>query len=193
MARPFNKVWFELEVNPFQHQIKPENIMASFDLVKGTVTNFVFKLADWGTAGGNRAFYGGTPGYASKLMFKPVYKDFFSIGRLALDLFVDKTGVVEDIYEFIEKYYFHTIDFNFRVTPNFFLFFHSSFTQHSLKHVFEVLAGSEMSRLMSVYWSLILSTLAYLTGFSKTIACVQKQIFIGNFLFFLFTTSQRPF
>ena len=71
---------------------KPENILVSFDLVNGEVTNFEFKLADWGTAGWNGAFHGGTPGYASSRMFKIRCKDFFSIGRMAMELFVGKTG-----------------------------------------------------------------------------------------------------
>ena len=67
----------------------------SYDLVNGEVTNFDFKLADWGTAGWNEAFFGGTPGYASKELFNLFgKKDFFSIGRLAMDLFVKKTGTV---------------------------------------------------------------------------------------------------
>ena len=74
---------------------KPENILVSYDLINGEVKNFDFKLADWGTAGWNEAFFGGTPGYASRLMFlRAVDKDLFSIGRLAMDLFVNKTGNV---------------------------------------------------------------------------------------------------
>ena len=70
--------------------------MASYDLVDQTVTNFEFKLADWGTAGQNHTFYGGTPGYASKHMFLGAYKDYFSIGRLAMELFVNKTRTVKN-------------------------------------------------------------------------------------------------
>ena len=68
----------------------------SYDLVNGVVTNFKFKLGDWGTAGMNDAFFGGTPGYASKLMFEKFNKDFFSIGRFAMDLFFNRTGFVQN-------------------------------------------------------------------------------------------------
>ena len=67
----------------------------NYDLVNGVVKNFEFKLADWGTAGQNEDFYGGTPGYVSKKMFSSLYKDHFSIGRVAMELFVSKIGKVE--------------------------------------------------------------------------------------------------
>ena len=56
-----------------------------------------FKLGDWGTAGANDKFFGGTPGYASKHMYYDGEKDPFSIGRLAMCLFVEKTGIVNNL------------------------------------------------------------------------------------------------
>ena len=74
--------------------------MASYEVVNDVVTKFEFKLADWGSAGRNAAFFGGTPGYASKEMFSPADKDSFSIGRLALDMFIDKKGILAELVSF---------------------------------------------------------------------------------------------
>ena len=73
---------------------KTENILVNYKLTDGEVTDFEFRLGDWGTAGENRKFFGGTPGHVSKRMYYDKYKDAFSIGRLAMDLFVSKTGTV---------------------------------------------------------------------------------------------------
>ena len=59
------------------------------------VTEFEFLLTDWGTSGGNQKFYGGTPGHCSDKMYFHAGKDAFSLSRLALDLFVTKTGTVK--------------------------------------------------------------------------------------------------
>ena len=54
-------------------------------------------VADWGSAkvgtdGG--VFYGGTPVYAGPKTFEDsVNKDLFSFGRLAMELFMDKSGI----------------------------------------------------------------------------------------------------
>ena len=53
-------------------------------------------VADWGSAfvgfDGGR-FYGGTPVYAGPGTFEAyVDKDMFSFGRLAMELFMDKSG-----------------------------------------------------------------------------------------------------
>ena len=58
------------------------------------VVNFKCFLGDWGTAnlffGGE--FFGGTPVYAGPNSFQYRHKDFFTFGRLALELFVDEQG-----------------------------------------------------------------------------------------------------
>ena len=60
----------------------------------GTVTNFRCVLADWGTARFDNGvgFYGGTPVYAGPRSFEGNYKDVFSFGRLALELFLSQQG-----------------------------------------------------------------------------------------------------
>ena len=68
--------------------------MVDYNEVDGKVTDFVFKLGDWGTAGNNRKFLGGTPGFVSKTLYEGWKRDDFSIGRLALQLFVDEKGTV---------------------------------------------------------------------------------------------------
>ena len=69
--------------------------------VRGTVSNFRCYLADWGTSG---VYKGGTPMYAGPRTYeKRIYrrnskyrlyvtKDFFSLGRLALELFMQREG-----------------------------------------------------------------------------------------------------
>ena len=66
----------------------------SYSVVDDEVTDFEFSLTDWGTSGHNEKFFGGTPGHCSNWMYKNAYKDTFSLIRLALDLFVSKTGTV---------------------------------------------------------------------------------------------------
>ena len=52
-------------------------------------------VGDWGSAdvgayGGE--FFGGTPVYAGPGTFNDYYKDLFSFGRIAMELFKDKSG-----------------------------------------------------------------------------------------------------
>ena len=67
-------------------------------MVDEKVTNFKMVVADWGSAGarGFGAFLGGTPVYAGPQTFRESYthgnKDLFSFGRLAMELFMDKSG-----------------------------------------------------------------------------------------------------
>ena len=55
--------------------------------------DFKMVVADWGSAnlGGGR-FFGGTPVYAGPATFLDVSKDLFSFGRMAMELFIDKSG-----------------------------------------------------------------------------------------------------
>ena len=75
---------------------QPENIFVDYDYNGSQVTNFKMVVGDWGsgdvgTAGG--AFYGGTPVYAGPNTFYGSYdKDLFSFGRIAMELFTDKSG-----------------------------------------------------------------------------------------------------
>ena len=74
---------------------KPENILVSYELVGDKVIDFKMVVADWGSAkigdGGER-FLGGTPVYAGPKTFDDTYKDLFSFGRMAMELFMDKSG-----------------------------------------------------------------------------------------------------
>ena len=70
---------------------KPENILVDYEDNSGIVSNFACSLADWGTAG-NAGHYGGTPLYAGPRTYESDYKDIFSFGRLALELFLDRKG-----------------------------------------------------------------------------------------------------
>ena len=77
---------------------QPENILVDYDYNGGNVTDFKMVVADWGSAevelkGG--LFYGGTPVYAGPKSFdfyNNYDKDLFSFGRLAMELFMDKSG-----------------------------------------------------------------------------------------------------
>ena len=64
------------------------------------MTNFKCVLGDWGTSYtgfvGERCF-GGTPGYAGPRTFETHFKDLFSFGRLALELFLDQEARSESI------------------------------------------------------------------------------------------------
>ena len=58
-------------------------------------------VADWGSAwvgnyGGR--FFGGTPVYAGPNTFDAIDKDLFSFGRLAMELFMDKSGTESKLY-----------------------------------------------------------------------------------------------
>ena len=75
--------------------------MVDYDYNGNNVTNFKMVVADWGSAevgddGG--LFFGGTPVYAGPMSFGGDYeelvydKDSFSFGRLAMELFMDKSG-----------------------------------------------------------------------------------------------------
>ena len=71
--------------------------MVDYDYNGGNVTNFKMVVGDWGSAeigfdGG--IFWGGTPVYAGPLTFSSYDKDLFSFGRLAMELFMDKSGTV---------------------------------------------------------------------------------------------------
>ena len=69
--------------------------MVDYELNGDNVTNFEMVVADWGSAkvgiGGGK-FFGGTPVYAGSNTFESFVKDFFSFGRLAMELFMDKSG-----------------------------------------------------------------------------------------------------
>ena len=69
---------------------KPENILVDYEDNSGTVSNFACFLADWGTAGTEHL--GGTPLYAGPRTYELEFKDLFSFGRLALELFLDRKG-----------------------------------------------------------------------------------------------------
>ena len=68
-------------------------------MVDDKVTNFEMVVADWGSAqigtDGGR-FFGGTPVYAGPGTFAGKNycwkKDLFSFGRMAMELFMDKSG-----------------------------------------------------------------------------------------------------
>ena len=79
--------------------------MVDYEINGDNVTNFKMVVADWGSAwvgiyGG--FFFGGTPVYAGPRTFISGGKDLFSFGRLAIELFMNKTGT-----EFKFKIYFH--------------------------------------------------------------------------------------
>ena len=66
-----------------------------YEETNGSVVNFKCFLGDWGTAGNWHEaikFFGGTPVYAGPNSFRNTDKDFFTFGRLALELFVDEQG-----------------------------------------------------------------------------------------------------
>ena len=73
----------------FKNQKQPENILVDYDYNGAWVSNFRCNLADWGTAGDHR---GGTPMYAGPRTYKNLHKDLFSFGRLALELFLEPQG-----------------------------------------------------------------------------------------------------
>ena len=74
---------------------QPENILIDYDVVDNDVTNFEIVVGDWGSARiGNDGglFFGGTPVYAGPRTFDLNEKDFFSFGRLAMELMLNKPG-----------------------------------------------------------------------------------------------------
>ena len=71
---------------------KPDNILVDYDLIGGVVSNFACILADWGTAGVHHC--GGTPLYAGPRTYEDNFKDLFTFGRFALELFLERKGTV---------------------------------------------------------------------------------------------------
>ena len=69
--------------------------MVDYDFNEGSVSNFRCVLADWGTA--NYRHAGGTPMYAGPRTYEFGYKDFFSFGRLALELFLEPRGNINNL------------------------------------------------------------------------------------------------
>ena len=65
----------------------------NYDFFNSKVTNFDCRLGDFGTFGG--VYLGGTPIYAGPRTFKAGEKDLFSVGRLALELFMKPEGKVK--------------------------------------------------------------------------------------------------
>ena len=77
---------------------KPENILVDYDYNNGLVTDFKCYLGDWGTAFVMYSeIFGGTPVYAGPRAYENDNKDFFSFGRLALELFTSEQGICHDI------------------------------------------------------------------------------------------------
>ena len=69
--------------------------MVDYEINDDNVINFKMVVTDWGSAlVGNKGggFFGGTPVYAGPNTFESFVKDFFSFGRLAMELFMDKSG-----------------------------------------------------------------------------------------------------
>ena len=70
--------------------------MVDYDYNGRQVTNFKMVVGDWGSAyNGNflgGRFFGGTPVYAGPRAFAVSDKDLFSFGRIAMELFTDKSG-----------------------------------------------------------------------------------------------------
>ena len=62
--------------------------MVDYDYNGGLVSNFRCVLADWGTV----VHRGGTPMYAGPRTYEDNDKDVFSLGRLALELFLEPKG-----------------------------------------------------------------------------------------------------
>ena len=71
---------------------KPDNILVDYDLIGGVVSNFACILADWGTAGVHHC--DGTPLYAGPRTYEDNFKDLFTFGRFALELFLERKGTV---------------------------------------------------------------------------------------------------
>ena len=76
--------------------------MVNYDYDGSQVTNFKMVVGDWGSArvgiyGGE--FFGGTPVYAGPKTFdNNRHKDLFSFGRIAMELFTDKSGTESKLY-----------------------------------------------------------------------------------------------
>ena len=65
-----------------------------YELDGDKVIDFKMVVTDWttGIVGGERYFFGGTPVYAGPSTFSRYSKDLFTFGRIAMELFVEKTG-----------------------------------------------------------------------------------------------------
>ena len=74
-------------------------MLVDYDESEGKITNFRCFLADWGTANtnGEGRFFGGTPVYAGPRSFEHQFKDLFSFGRLALELYSNQPGLSHKI------------------------------------------------------------------------------------------------
>ena len=80
----------EVVFNSFE---KPNNILVDYNDINHQVTDFVFVVGDWGTAGGNRNHFGGTPMYASPNTFQASsVKDLFAFSRIAAELYLEEPG-----------------------------------------------------------------------------------------------------
>ena len=65
-------------------------MLVDYDNNGGVVSNFSSILADWGAAGPYH--HGGTPLYAGPRTYEDDFKDIFTFGRLALELFEKGTS-----------------------------------------------------------------------------------------------------
>lgn len=79
----------------FEILSKPENILVDYDIIDGEISNFSCVLADFGTSKSVliKNFFGGTPVYAGPRSYENYGKDLFSFARLALELFLDQSGI----------------------------------------------------------------------------------------------------
>ena len=74
---------------------KPDNILVDYNETNGNLTNFSFVIDDWGVSGEKDDHFGGTPMYASPKSFRNSYvKDFFAFGRIAAELYLEKSGKI---------------------------------------------------------------------------------------------------
>ena len=69
--------------------------MVDYELYGDKVTDFKMVVADWGSAvvgSWDVDFLGGTPVYAGPHTFNFFAKDLFSLGRMAMELMMNKSG-----------------------------------------------------------------------------------------------------
>ena len=84
---------FKIENTVLNSLKKPDNILVDYNDTDGSVTDFTFVIGDWGTSGIDNKHYGGTPMYASPNAFQQSQvKDLFAFGRIAAELYFEKTG-----------------------------------------------------------------------------------------------------